>query len=141
MKTNNKKTLCVENENFIHIFYQGYRRFGSSPSLSLSRTLRFGPLALLDSHLLLAMRASLAHIQKKGNTHTLSHAESEVEHFLGDFSMYTHSIYKYIHRCIYNIYSFYCLSCSFWHTYIIFTFKYITWNNITNTYFVAFWYC
>lgn len=93
------------NENsFIQIFHQGYRRFALSFSLHfLEQVLSSIRLSLARNESCRNQRTSLAHTQKKV-THTHkqhAHTENEVERFLGDFSMYTHMYIAYIYILIY----------------------------------------
>lgn len=92
------------NENsFIQIFHQGYRRF------ALSFSLHFLEQVLSSIRLSLARNESVSQpthfacaYTKKTHTHKQhAHTENEVERFLGDFSMYTHMYIAYIYILIY----------------------------------------
>lgn len=110
-----RKRLYTMNENsFIHIFHQGYRRFALTLSTFLEHLLSLSFSLAWLSHLRVTracrnQRTSLAHTQKMvTHTHARTykehaHTENEVERFLGDFSMYTHMYipYTYIYTYLY----------------------------------------
>lgn len=151
-----RKRLYTMNENsFIHIFHQGYRRFALTLSTFLEHLLSLS-LAWL-SHLRVTracrnQRTSLAHTQKKGNTHTRTHIQRTRTHrkwgrtFFGRFL----HVYTYVYSIYIHIYILICLNtyqichCCFYCVLIIIihththtdTYLFISINYIFNWYYL-----
>lgn len=114
-----RKRLYTMNENsFIHIFHQGYRRFALTLSTFLEHLLSLS-LSLFGLALSLARNESVSQpthfacaYTKKGNTHTRTHIQRTRTHrkwgrtFFGRFL----HVYTYVYSIYIHIYILICLN-------------------------------